>query len=188
MVGLKKDIRKEILAIRESMEEQAWREKSRRIIGTLTGHPRFLSAEHILCYVNYRREVETTAFLEYCLRIGKAVYCPKVKGTEMEFYRIFAMEELEPGFHGILEPPPEEGNLFLPEGKEGNTLIVMPGAVYDRHRHRIGYGGGYYDRYMGKIPGVFSIAPAFSFQVRDEIPYETHDIHPHVILTEEGEV
>ena len=68
------------------------------------------------------------------------------------------------------------------------SLIVIPGAVFDIQHHRIGYGGGYYDRFLEKVPGIATVALAFSFQIQEAIPFDTHDICPQVIITEKGEV
>ena len=129
--------------------------------------------------------METAEILKYCLKEGKAVYCPRVTGKEMDFYRISAVEELAAGFHGILEPPGAPERLFRP-GKK--ALMVMPGVVFDRQHHRIGYGGGYYDRYLQGLQGIVTAALAFSFQVVEEIPAEPHDIRPQIILTEDCEI
>lgn len=191
MTGTKKALRRELLEIRSRMTEAEWIEKSRRIRLALLEHTLVTEAERILCYVNYGNEVETLGFLEECLKRGKAVYCPLVSGGAMDFYRITATRELRPGFHGILEPAGDAANLFVQEmGTSGQTaaLMVLPGVGFDRQRHRIGYGGGYYDRYLERVPGLTTLALAFSFQVREQIPYEPHDICPQVLLTENGEV
>lgn len=185
----KKEIRREVLAVREAMDETVWKESSRRIVQNLIRHALFAAAEHILCYASYQREVETAEFLEYCLSAGKYVYCPRVSGKDMEFYRIFSTEELETGFHGIPEPPARADLLYRrTKNMRGRSLIVMPGAVFDRQRHRIGYGGGYYDRYLEKVPGIATAALAFSFQIQEAIPFDGHDICPQVIITEKGEI
>ena len=68
--------------------------------------------------------------------------------------------------------------------KEEEGLMLMPGVAFDEHCHRVGYGGGYYDRYLEKHPGLVHIALAFEFQVFPEVPFEAHDILPQMIVTE----
>ena len=185
----KREIRREGLAVRESLDKTIWKESSRQIGAKLTKHPLFTAAEHILCYVSYKREVETVELLKYCLSTGKYVYCPRVAGKDMEFYCIFSTGELESGFYGIPEPPGREDRLYhRAEEIRKRSLIVIPGAVFDIQHHRIGYGGGYYDRFLEKVPGIATVALAFSFQIQEAIPFDTHDICPQVIITEKGEV
>ncbi len=184
----KKDIRDRVLAVRDAMTVEEWRQKSRQIRRNLMGLSVFDRAAHILSYVNYRREADTEELIRMCLAKGVHVYCPLVDGKSMEFYEIYAAEELQKGFQGILEPPARKECLFAPYGRETDTLMVMPGAVFDRAHHRIGYGGGYYDRYLQRVPDIATAALAFSFQVRESIPYAPHDIRPQIIVTETGEI
>jgi len=184
----KRALRREILSLRSAMEHEDWEKQSRQIKEALLCHPYYRAAQHILCYVNYRGEVETGALIRESLTRGKIVYCPAVCGQEMDFYRIDSFEELQEGFHGILEPPRREQARFVPGENPMHGLVVMPGAVFDRQRRRIGYGGGYYDRYLAKRPGLLTLALAFSFQVREKIPNDEHDLRPMRILTENGEI
>lgn len=185
----KKALRREMLRIRNQMDTETWHEKSERIRENFWKCA--VPAEQILCYAGYGREVDTLGILKDCLEQGREVYCPLVSGRDMEFYRIFSVKELQSGFHGIWEPPEREAERYVPK-EHGHIsrmgLMVMPGVVFDRSRHRIGYGGGYYDRYLQRVPGMPVLALAFGFQIREEIPYEEHDICPHMILTEDGEI
>lgn len=183
--GIKKEIRKRMLAQRDAMEPEERREKSVRICRRILSHPLFLSARYILCYVNYKSEVETIELIQEALRLGKWVYCPLVDKTEMEFYRITGIDGLHAGFHGIQEPSACEQMRYVPQkGREMQTLMIMPGAAFDRFCHRIGYGGGYYDRYLEKAGDLPKLAAAFSVQVADAVPYEAHDVCPDVVVTE----
>lgn len=184
----KQEIRREALAARNQMSERIWADKSRRIEECILMHPALTAAEHILCYVNFHREVETVYLMERCLAMQKKLYCPLVSGTEMDFYRIFALSELQSGFHGIPEPPRRQNCLFVPDAEKQNAVMIMPGAVFDRQRRRIGYGGGYYDRYLQRAGAIVTMAAAFALQVREAIPSEPHDIRPDIIMTENGEV
>lgn len=201
----KRKLRKEVLSYREAMPDREWQEKSAQIMDRVLQLPAFQRAEHILCYVNYKKEVETLTLIRECLDLKKRVYCPCVMGAEMDFYEIADISELSEGFHGILEPARSAERLFHLNGQE-QALMLMPGAVFDRAHHRIGYGGGYYDRYLkryftalqkcqtdriesqigSQIGSFCTAALSFAFQVREQIPYEEHDICPQLIITETG--
>ena len=130
-------------------EERAHAEE--RIRSVLIALPWYRNAGRLLLYVSYGNEVPTRWLMEEALAAGKQVFCPRVEGAgSMSFYRIDGPEELSPGFRGIPEPPAQEWRKYriqpLTEGK--SDLIVMPGAAFDRNLGRLGYGGGYYDRFL----------------------------------------
>jgi 5-formyltetrahydrofolate cyclo-ligase len=113
--------------------------------------------------------------------MGKTAAAPKVCGRRMDFYEIRSFDEVSPGFRGIPEPTAtDDKSPFCPE----NALVIMPGAVFDRQRHRIGYGGGYYDRFLSEHPDMTKLAAAFDFQVLDQIPVHEYDISADLIVTE----
>lgn len=149
------------------------------------GHPAFLEADCILCYAGYKSEVDTFALMECALEKGKRVYCPKVHGKEMEFYRILSTGDLEAGYKGIREPQGAEDRLFTSGLVTGmKCLMLMPGSVFDRDRHRIGYGGGYYDRYLSNHDGLATMALCFEMQVLENVPSGIYDRKPDIVLTE----
>ncbi|MBQ6807341.1 MAG: 5-formyltetrahydrofolate cyclo-ligase [Lachnospiraceae bacterium] len=211
----KKLLRKHILKIRNGLSKTEREEKSEIIRQKLYQMPVYQKADVILAYVDYQSEVITTPLIERALAEGKEVYCPTVQGEEMDFYRILGLNELREGYKGIWEPLPEPERKFEPEKMALGTdiadtenqiagmqqiLMLMPGAVFDKERHRIGYGKGFYDRYLNKVaegnkkvvaskqmefPDICIIALAFSCQIVKEVPAEEHDIRPEMILTEE---
>ena len=97
----------------------------------------------------------------------------------MTFYRLEDFSQLKPGYFGI--PEPEEGEAAEWE----DALIIMPGVAFDRENHRVGYGGGFYDRFLEKHPGLTRMALAFGFQILESVPAESTDICPEIIVTEE---
>ena len=175
----KKDIRKCVLAKRSSMEEKEWEEKSHRIFEKVVSHPFFLKASEIYCYVDYRREAGTREIIMASWNAGKKVAVPKIENGEMKFYYISDFEALKEGYFGILEP--QTGRRA--EGE--NALVILPGAVFDWKRNRIGYGKGFYDRYLSMHKNYDTLAIAFAFQVASVIPADAHDIRPKVLITEE---
>ena len=96
----------------------------------------------------------------------------------MNFYLVESKDDLQPGAYGILEPT---GN-HIADGEDG--LLIMPGVAFDEECHRIGYGGGFYDRFLEKHPDIIRLAVAFDFQILDLVPTEPTDICPQIIVTQ----
>ena len=174
-----KDIRKHVLIERNLINKEEWTEKSHQIYEKVINHPLFLNAEEIYCYIDFRNEVGTRKIIEKAWSLGKKVAVPKVTGSSMEFYCIKSFDELSPGSWGIPEPNPET----VACGK--NVLVIMPGAVFDANKHRIGYGKGYYDKYLANHFDYQTMALAFELQMLENIPADEHDICPQFIVTEE---
>lgn len=175
----KKDIRKRVLAKRNLITDKEWEERSRLIYEKVVTHPFFLEADAIYCYVDYRREVGTCAIIEHAWELGKKVAAPKVNGEEMEFHYIQSFEDLQEGFKGI-----PESKQMHPANDE-NVLVIIPGAAFDAKCNRIGYGKGYYDKYLHVHSNYKTIAIAFELQMVETIPAEAYDICPDIIITEE---
>lgn len=193
--ALKKQIRREALAVRDALSEEALRRASCLITERLLGHQWFYQAESLLCYVSYGSELDTHELLREALRLGKRVYVPRVlENHGMDFFQIGALEELGPGFRGIPEPPRREAGIYRdgawdPASGEGQeplerTLLLMPGVAFDPYGRRLGYGGGYYDRYLAAHPGFFncSIGIGHSCQLVEELPVEETDCNPCQVI------
>ena len=143
----------------------------------------YREAETLFVYVDCKHETETSDLIRRAWADGKSVAVPRVLGQEMKFFYIHSLEtDLEDGYFGIREPyekePADEA------ADRPGSLMVMPGVAFDEARHRIGYGGGFYDRYLEAHPGLDTIALAFEFQVKEEVPFEPFDILPGKIVTE----
>ncbi len=178
-------IRKRMLGMRDGMEERERGQKSLLIAKQVWAHPAYRKASGLLCYVSCKSEVQTAVLMEHAWKEGKSVYCPKVCGNEMEFYRITGLGDLEAGYKGIREPQDRDEMLFSRAVmQEGNYLMIMPGCAFDKEGNRIGYGGGYYDRYLEKHGGIETMAICFEMQIAEKIPSEFHDRKPDWILTE----
>ena len=202
----KKDVRKKVLAVRDAILTADKTQYDARIREIITGMEEYREAEAILAYVSYRSEVDTTMLIQQALKDGKNVFAPKVTGNEMEFWQISSLEDLRKGYRGILEP--EQSISFtdwISRHIGSKVMMWMPGAAFDKERHRIGYGGGFYDRYLTRLlqqseqtasadqtrtqSGGFILitaALAYSCQVLEQIPYEEHDVKPDVLVTEQG--
>lgn len=178
---IKKQIRIEILQKRRALSENLRQQYSRKIIGEFVRSKEFEQADVVFCYVSTEDEVSTKKLLEYILASGKRVAVPKVLAPhEMEFYEIHGLDELERGFKGILEPK------VTVKAEAEYGVVVVPGVTFDRLGKRLGYGGGFYDTYLQKHPEYIRVAFAFSMQMTEKIPTESHDISMDFIYTEKG--
>lgn len=196
----KRNIRKRILSLRNEMPLKHREENSNKILHILYGTERYKEAKAILAYVDYQSEVITTPLIIRASTENKQVFAPRVAGEEMEFYRISGMEDLAEGYKGIREPICGAGFMdgicaykalkekALVEAK--GVLMLMPGAAFDRDGHRIGYGKGFYDRYLKLLTdagiNAYKIALCYECQLLSEVPYENHDISVDMVITENG--
>lgn len=199
----KKCIRRESLSVRNMLSPELRQEKSSKILQTIYETEVYNVTSVMLCYVDYRSEVITTPLIERALADGKKVFCPKVSGDDMEFYRIMDMGELKTGYKGIKEPLDGQGFLdFLCERDDlsydldtGNkvnneTLVIIPGTAFDRDCHRMGYGKGFYDKYLTRLLksdiDVYMLGLGYESQLVDKVPCEAHDIVLDMLVTEEN--
>ena len=188
----KKEIRKLRLANRDELTPLERREKSKEITKRVTSFSAFCESNKVLLFASYKSEVETKEIIETAFVMNKQVYLPKVKGETMEFYRVFPDMRLKDGYCGIQEPEENAFFEFIPQ-KEEKIFILLPGAVFDEEGGRIGYGKGFYDRFLQQLEqqikkeNICKMAVAFECQIveKGRIQKETHDILPNVIVTED---
>lgn len=174
----KKEARIQIRAEKKKMTPEVIDDKSKCIMERINQLDAFICADTILTYVNYNQEVETMGLISDCLQKGKHVLVPKVCGDVMHFYEIHSLDALAPGCMGILEPT--SGRISDVDA----GFMVMPGLAFDKTCARIGYGGGYYDKYLTEHPYIYKAAVAFDFQILEDLEVEAFDIRPDVIVTE----
>lgn len=207
----KKAVRRAALAARDALGGDERKAGSLLLTERILGHQWFYRAEDLLCFVSYGSEIDTREILSEALRRGKRVYVPRVLAEAgerwedgggqrpgkdvgqpgkdvgqpgMEFFRIDSLDQLRKGYKGIMEPSgASEKYVCTPERAE-RTLMLMPGAAFDCFRNRIGYGGGFYDRYLGDRPALQqrTIAVGFKCQMVEEIPTESTDIRPCQVI------
>lgn len=183
----KKELREQILRKRDALTKEEHREKSRCIAEYVIGHIVFEKADVVLLFAPFRNEVDTAKIFESAIALGKKVYYPKVLGKEMEFYRVESEEDFEDGRWGIREPKVAEARKFIPKMEE-YICVIMPGAVFDKRGNRIGYGGGYYDKFLKRIEtySVYKVGIGFDCQVTEveDFPKEEHDVTLDMLITE----
>lgn len=138
----------------------------------------FMKADLIGSFVSFGNEISTRELIDWCLSRGKRVAVPRVEGKEIRFYRISSREELIPGLWGIPEPVPDKKRIEVP------GFMVVPGLAFDRKGFRLGYGGGYYDRYLTNHPDLITAGAGYEVQLIDKVPGEPHDLPVDYIVTE----
>ncbi|MDD3297783.1 MAG: 5-formyltetrahydrofolate cyclo-ligase, partial [Firmicutes bacterium] len=151
---MKQRIREEILGMRREIPHSQREEYSRSIFQRLIGLDLFKASQNIMAYVAFRNEVETLPVIRYCLSEGKRVHIPVSvpKTRELLLSELKDPErDLRPGTYGVPEPAPEN---IRPFPKEDLDLILVPGVAYDEKGFRIGYGAGYYDRFLDGLTRV----------------------------------
>lgn len=178
----KKEVRKKALEKRDCMPEKIREEKSLRITETICNLKCYSEASALLIYRSFRTEVNTSHIIEMAWEDRKRVFCPRVEGKEMKFYEVSGWEDFQKGAYGIMEPV-EMCPVF--ERQSERALVILPGAAFDKERHRIGYGGGFYDRFLAKNMEFSTVAVCFDEQIVEEIiSSEPFDIRPQKIVTE----
>ena len=175
----KKELRKKILAARKALTSDDVEKRSGMICDRITATDLYEKATDICIYMPIRNEVDVRMLIDTATADGKEIWIPKVVGEEMIFnaYEEDSLELSES--YGI--PESSSNRVLVPDE---NTLIIMPGAVFDKTGNRIGYGGGYYDRYLEKHPECKTLAVCYDLQMVESIPAEDHDIKPGVIVSE----
>ncbi len=150
----------------------------------MLAHPWYRQADTVFSYASFRSEVETGRLNRQILLDGKRLYLPRsYEGGSMIFYRVRHPGELEKGYQGIPEPPDTE-----PYARGGEVLMLMPGVAWDRKGSRMGYGGGYYDRYLrGRGSEIgHTVMLAYACQEWEDIPVEGFDCPPDLIIRNAG--
>lgn len=182
---MKKELRKEIIKKRDELDCIEKIIKDKKIIEKLKDTKEYKEAKGIFVYIGFGSEINTKILIEDALKDGKEVYVPKVIKKEMVFIKINSLENLVTSSYGILEPIGDKSNFNV----DNLGLIVMPGLAFDKQGNRLGYGGGYYDKFLSsnKIDAK-KIALAYDFQVLDKVPSEEHDIKIDSIITEDKEI
>ncbi|OGG55895.1 MAG: 5-formyltetrahydrofolate cyclo-ligase [Candidatus Handelsmanbacteria bacterium RIFCSPLOWO2_12_FULL_64_10] len=178
-------VRQEMIARRRTLSAEEVARKGRSILRHLLALPEYRAACLIHSFVSMPDEVDTRALIEEALASGKRVAVPVVqKGRrDLRHAEIGALGDLRPeGDWGLHQPPPERIRPVSP-GEIG--LVVVPGLAFDSQGNRVGFGAGYYDRFL-KAVAAPKVAVAYAFQVLREVPTTEQDAPVDVIVTEEG--
>ncbi len=181
----KAELRKELLKIRSAINEVEAYKKSRKICESIINTKEFKDAAYIFAYMPTKNEVSILPVVEAALALGKRVAFPRCldKNGRMAFFEITSYDDFVSGAFNIKEPKPECPQLDI-IGESITGIMLVPGVGFDEGKNRLGYGGGYYDRYIGAEKSVCYIAPAYEMQVVESIPTEPHDRPVDMIVTE----
>lgn len=155
---------------------------SKQIIAKLISSQEWNNANIIATTMPMEHEIDTTLFIEACWKAQKHVVVPKCnhKTKEMQFFNITSFEQLEKGYFGIYEP---KESICAKINKDEIDLIIVPGVAFTSKGDRLGYGGGYYDRYLSNYAGNL-VALAYDLQIVEKLPIEVHDQSMPLIFTE----
>lgn len=174
----KNELRKDLLDKRQALPPALRERYSQTIMNRLAENRDFQDAQSVFIYLSVRSEVQTDKIIKTLLKQGRTVCVPVVSRTTMYAIRITEQTEYEVSPMGIPQPPLAEG-LIVPSPE----LTVVPIVGFDPKRNRIGYGGGYYDRFLKDYAGE-KIGLAFEAQRVEEIPREEFDVALDAIITE----
>lgn len=180
----KKELRKTILALRSSLTAEEVKAKSNKIVEKLISLKEFEKSSTVMCYVDFRNEVATGCFIGYCLKAGKKAAVPLVvdAGNMIAAEINCPEDDLEPGTFGVMEPKKCKLKEINPEEID---IIVVPGAVFDLDKNRIGYGAGFYDRFLPKLRrDCLKVGIAFDIQVVESVPVGEYDVPLELVITE----
>lgn len=144
-------------------------------------------AKSVMCYVSYRSEVSTHTLLQAMIADGKEVYIPSIErgDAEMMVSKLRDFQDLTPDYMGILSLPRSSAEAETPR----IDLILIPGLLFDDRGYRLGYGGGFYDRFLEKQPKLGKgtwLGLGFELQMHQEVPIENHDIALDGWVSERG--
>lgn len=173
----KKELRRQIREKKRAMTEEQIVSASARLGELFAASRQYAEAKTIYGYLPYNQEVRTVPMLERALADGKRVAVPKVYGDDMKFIYITDMSRIEKGYAGIPEPV-DDG----PVADDPTALVLMPGLAFDPQGHRIGYGGGFYDRFLAQEPNHPTVALCYEFQMLPKLETEEFDIPVDCVL------
>lgn len=183
---MKSQIRKELLEKRSVLSAETVEHKSQLIFQRLKTVHFYNSASYVMLYISFRNEVRTSEIIKDLFRHGKRVFIPVTvpKTKELIVSELIDVEkDLEIGHFGVLEP---KKDAIRPVEPQILDFIIVPGVGFDSRGYRIGYGGGYYDRFLPQFSSsVPTVSLAFELQIIDKVPTDSYDYPVQYIVTEE---
>ena len=180
----KTEIRKTLLKQRRVLSASKKTQYELQMLNSLRTWDVFKEACIIHIFLSKADEPETSQIIELAWKSGKKIGVPCVLPDTLELLhsQLISFEDLRPGALGVLEPSLEQRTALTPESFD---LVIVPGVAFDRQGGRLGYGKGYYDRFL-KMTRAFRIGVCFSSQIVESVPMEDHDIHMQGLISEKG--
>ena len=173
----KKELRRSIRERKRAMTEEEIVSRSEKLAERFIASEAYKNAKTVYGYLPYNQEVRTVPMLEQALKDGKRVAVPKCYGDEMKFIFMDDLSKVEKGYANIPEPIADE-----PIADDETALVLMPGMAFDPQGHRIGYGGGFYDKFLSTEPNHPTLALCYEFQMLPSLETEAHDIPVDYVL------
>ena len=173
----KRALRKQIREQKRAMTVEEIERASVRLGELFAASELYRNAKTIYGYLPYNQEVRTVPMLQRALQEGKRIAVPKIFGDEMKFIYLEDFTRVEKGYAGIPEPI-DDG----PVADDKTALVLMPGLAFDKAGHRIGYGGGFYDKFLAAEPEHPTLALCYAFQMLPQLSTEEFDIPVDCVL------
>lgn len=173
----KTQLRQTIRQRKRAMTEEEIQRRSAALATLFTQSDAYRQAKTIYGYLPYNQEVRTVPMLQQALADGKRVAVPKVYGDEMKFLYLEDLTQVAKGYAGIPEPIADG-----PVAHDETALVLMPGLAFDPQGHRIGYGGGFYDKFLAAEPHHPTLALCYDFQMLPSLDTQEHDIPVDTVL------
>lgn len=189
---IKSEIRSRMMEIRNNLSEKQRNQWNHELFQKLSELEEYKECDKLLTYISFHSEPDTISIIKLALKDKKQVYVPRVEGKRMQFYEIDGFDQLERSNYGILEPKPKEIKRysFQIQVKEACNLMLLPGLAFDLAGNRIGYGGGFYDKYLSMYPETYfyKIALTYEFQILNHINTSEYDRRADLLLTPERKI
>ena len=173
----KKELRAKIRQMKREMTEAQIDTASAKLGQLFAQTSQYQNAKTIYGYLPYNQEVRTVPMLEQAIRDGKRVAVPKVYGDDMKFIYMDDLSCVELGYAGIPEPVADG-----PVADDPTALVLMPGMAFTEKGDRMGYGGGFYDKFLAAEPTHPTVALCYAFQMVESLPTEEYDIPVDCVL------
>lgn len=177
----KKEIRKKYIELRNSLSNEQVMSNSHIIAEKILSLYEFKNSESIFLYNAIKNEIICDEIWQEAKKENKKTAFPKVIGDEIRFFYAYKPDDFQKGCFGVLEP--REG---LEEVSDYKGLILVPGTVFDLNGYRMGYGKGFYDRFLAKNDALYTIGIAHSIQIVKKVPTQPHDICLNKVITEKS--
>jgi 5-formyltetrahydrofolate cyclo-ligase len=181
----KSELRAAVLARRDALLPEEIAEKSRAAGERLRSLPEFAAARLVMFFLTFGSEVDTLPMVRQALADGKRVAAPRVERTSRRLLPCEVTDpeaDLGPGAYGIREPKAGCVALALDE----IDLVLVPAAAWGEDGYRVGYGGGYFDRFLSQAKGAWRVGIGLQVQVVPEVPHGPHDLPVDILVTEAG--
>lgn len=183
----KTEIREYYLEKRHALTEEFRRENNEKICRNMISSATFRYADTILMYYPKDEEIDLRPIAEAAIAAGKKIAFPRCNPDDhsMVFHYVKSFDELMPGSYNIMEPSEDAPAFSLSETETSNVVCIVPAVVFDKRGYRIGYGGGYYDRYLSGFHGT-KVGMAYRDFIVNSVPHGRFDLTVDVLMSERG--